>query len=202
MIHEESKKMDNTKIGRLIYQLRKEKNLTQLQLAEQMNISDKAVSKWERGLGCPEVSLLPELSKIFDVDLEKFLSGELDDNDILGGNMKKLRFYICPNCGNMITAMTETNITCCGKKLKPLQPKKASENERLIVEKVENDFYITTQHPMERKHYISFVALLTGDSIMLRKQYPEWGLQVRIPIFSHGRLLWYCNQHGLFYQEI
>ena len=194
--------MDNTKIGRLIYQLRKEKNLTQLQLAEQMNISDKAVSKWERGLGCPEVSLLPELSKIFDVDLEKFLSGELDDNDILGGNMKKLRFYICPNCGNMITAMTETNITCCGKKLKPLQPKKASENERLIVEKVENDFYITTQHPMERKHYISFVALLTGDSIMLRKQYPEWGLQVRIPIFSHGRLLWYCNQHGLFYQEI
>ncbi len=194
--------MDNIKIGRLIYQLRKEKNLTQLQLAEQMNISDKAVSKWERGLGCPEVSLLPELSKIFDVDLEKFLSGELDDNGILGGNMKKLCFYICPNCGNVITAMTETNITCCGKKLKPLQPKKASESDRLIVEKVENDFYISTQHPMEREHYISFVALLTGDSIMLRKQYPEWGLQVRIPIFSHGRLLWYCNQHGLFYQEI
>ena len=36
---------------------------------------------------------------------------------------------------------------------------------------------------------------LTGDSIMLRKQYPEWELQVRIPIFAHGRLLWYCNKH-------
>ena len=41
--------MDNVKIGRLIYQLRKEKNLTQLQLASRMNVSDKAVSKWERG---------------------------------------------------------------------------------------------------------------------------------------------------------
>lgn len=194
--------MDNAKIGKLIYQLRKEKSLTQCELAEKMNISDKAVSKWERGLGCPDVSLLPELSKICNVDLEKFLSGELVDNDILGGNMKRMCFYICPNCGNIITALADTNITCCGKKLKLLPPKKASENECLIVERVENDFFITTQHPMEREHYISFAALLTGDSIMLRKQYPEWDLQVRIPVFSHGRLLWYCNQHGLFYQEI
>lgn len=42
--------MDNVKIGKLIYQLRKENHMTQLQLAEQMNISDKAVSKWERGV--------------------------------------------------------------------------------------------------------------------------------------------------------
>ncbi len=194
--------MDNTKIGKLIYQLRKEKNLTQLQLARQMNISDKTISKWERGLGCPEMSLLPELSKIFDVDLEALLSGELDTHEILGGNMKKMHFYICPNCQNLLTAMTATGISCCGKKLKPLQPAKASENEQLIVEKVENDFYITTNHPMEREHYIPFVALLSGDSIMLKKLYPEWGLQVRIPVFAHGRLLWYCTKHGLFYQEV
>ena len=42
--------MDTLKIGRLIYRLRKEKNLTQLQLAEMLNVSDKAVSKWERGV--------------------------------------------------------------------------------------------------------------------------------------------------------
>ena len=70
--------MNNVKIGKLIYNLRKEKNLTQVQLAERMNISDKTVSKWERGFGCPEVSLLPELSTILDVDLENLLSGELD----------------------------------------------------------------------------------------------------------------------------
>ena len=59
--------MDNVKIGQLIYRLRKEKRLTQLQLAEQLGVSDKAVSKWERGMGCPEVSLLPDLSNIFHV---------------------------------------------------------------------------------------------------------------------------------------
>lgn len=194
--------MDNAKIGKLIYKLRKEQNMTQLQLAQQMNISDKTVSKWERGLGCPEVSLLPELSKLFGVDLEKLLSGQLETNARLGGDMKKLQFYSCPDCGNIITAMTATSLSCCGRKLQPLQPKRATEHERLVVEKVEDDFYITTAHPMECGHYIAFVALLSGDSIMLRKQYPQWELQVRIPIFAHGRLLWYCNKHGLFYQEI
>ena len=194
--------MDNGKIGQLIYRLRKEKHLTQLQLAEKMSISDKAVSKWERGLGCPELSLLPELSKIFDVDLEKLLSGELNENEILGGNMKKLIFYICPTCGNMITSMVDTNISCCGKKLKAIQAQKASEDEQLSVEIIENDFFITSNHSMTREHYIAFIALLTGDSVMVRKQYPEWDLQVRIPVFAHGKLIWYCTKHGLFYQEV
>ncbi|MBU9737044.1 helix-turn-helix domain-containing protein [Diplocloster agilis] len=194
--------MNNIKIGKLIYNLRKEKNLTQVQLAERMNISDKTVSKWERGFGCPEVSLLPELSTILDVDLENLLSGELDRNEILGGSMKNLQFYICPACGNMVTAITDTNMSCCGKKMKALKPQKANENEKLTVETVENDFYITSDHPMERGHYIAFIALLTGDSILLKKQYPEWDLQVRIPVLAHGRLLWYCNKHGLFYMEI
>ena len=56
--------MDGQKIGVLIYDLRKEKNMTQKQVAELMNISDKTISKWERGLGCPDISLLPELSQI------------------------------------------------------------------------------------------------------------------------------------------
>lgn len=194
--------MNHVKIGQLIYRLRKEKHLTQLQLADQMNISDKAISKWERGLGCPDVSLLPDLSKIFNVDLEKLLSGELDINEVLGGDMRKMNFYICPTCGNMITSMTDTSISCCGKKLKAIQLQKANEDEKLSVDIIENDFFITSEHQMTREHYIAFVALLTGDSIMLRKQYPEWGLQVRIPVFAHGKLLWYCTKHGLFYQEV
>lgn len=116
--------------------------------------------------------------------------------------MKHIKFFVCPHCGNLITAMADTSVSCCGKKLQALTPRKASENERLSVEIIENDYFISTQHEMVREHYISFVALLTGDSIMLRRQYPEWELQTRIPVFSHGRLLWYCTQHGLFYQDI
>ena len=56
--------MDCKKIGSLIYELRKDKNMTQKQIADLMNISDKTISKWERGLGCPDISLLPELSQI------------------------------------------------------------------------------------------------------------------------------------------
>ena len=194
--------MDNVKIGKLIYKLRKESDMTQLQLAEMLHISDKTVSKWERGLGCPEISLLADLSRVFGADLEKLLSGQLDANEERGGNMKKLNFFVCPECGNVITAMTEAGISCCGKKLQPLEAVKAPDEERLLVENIENDYYISSDHPMLKEHYISFVALLTGDTLTLKKQYPEWDLQVRIPGRTHGKLIWYCTEHGLFYQLV
>ena len=194
--------MDNEKIGKLIYGLRKERNMTQLQLAEILHISDKTVSKWERGQGCPDISLLVDLSCVLGVDMEKFLSGRLEANEERGGNMKKLNFYVCPECGNVITAMTEAGISCCGKKLQPLEAVKAHDEERLLVENIENDYYISSDHPMLKEHYISFVALLTGDTLTLKKQYPEWDLQVRIPGRTHGKLIWYCTEHGLFYQLV
>ena len=92
--------MDNAKIGKLIFNLRKNSELTQNQLAEKLNVSDKAISKWERGLGCPDISLLPVIAKIFEIDLESLLKGELENRDVLGGNMKNLKFFVCPNCKN------------------------------------------------------------------------------------------------------
>lgn len=194
--------MDPRLIGSLICRLQKEQQLTQRQLAERLCVSDKAVSKWERGLGCPDVSLLPDLARLLGIQLEGLLSGHLDSKEPLGGNMKNLNFYICPNCGNVVTAMAEAAVSCCGKNLPALTPQKAPEEERLQVERIEEDYFISTDHPMEKGHYISFVALLTGDSILLRKQYPEWDLQLRLPAFAHGKLLWYCTRHGLYYQNI
>lgn len=194
--------MDNIKVGELIRRLRKENHMTQLQLAEKLHVSDKAVSKWERGMGCPEVSFMTELSRIFEVDIQNLLSGELNRNELLGGNMKKMKFYVCPICGNLVTSMIETQVTCCGRKLKPITPVKATEEEKLSVQIIENDYFISSEHEMTRNHYITFVVLMTSDTVMLKKQYPEWDLQLRIPVFAHGRLLWYCNQHGLFYQEV
>ena len=92
--------MDQIKTGGLIRALRTQKGLTQKALAEAVGVGDKAVSKWERGLGCPDVSLLPELSRVLGVGLEALLSGELDANDQERGNMKKLDFYVCPDCGH------------------------------------------------------------------------------------------------------
>ena len=192
--------MDYDKIGRLIYSLRKDKKLTQQQLADTMNISDKTISKWERGLGCPDVSLLPALSAALDINLENLLSGTLDANDLSRGNMKQLSFYVCPTCGNLLTGTSKASVSCCGKPLRPLEAKKADSSEKLSVELIENEYFISSEHEMTKGHYISFIALITGDSIVLRRQYPEWNIQARLPRLSHGKLIWYCTNHGLFYQ--
>ena len=192
--------MDQTKTGGLIRALRTQKGLTQKALAEAIGVGDKAVSKWERGLGCPDVSLLPELSRVLGVGLETLLSGSLDANDQERGNMKKLNFYVCPDCGNLITAATEVGVSCCGRTLLPLEPQKPE--EPLSVEKIDDSWFVSSPHPMTKDHYVSFVALLTGDTLFLRRLYPEWDLQTRVPCLGHGILLWYCTKHGLFQQLI
>lgn len=88
--------MDCSKIGALLVHLRKEKGLTQKTLADALHVSDRTISKWERGIGCPDVSLLQELSDALDINIEKILSGELAPCETDGGNMKKMKFYVCP----------------------------------------------------------------------------------------------------------
>lgn len=68
--------MDYQKIGTFIAKKRKEKNLTQKALASLIGVTDKAVSKWERGLGCPDISLLDILSKVLDVSILDILNGQ------------------------------------------------------------------------------------------------------------------------------
>ena len=115
--------MDCQKVGKLILSLRKEKNMTQKKLADEIGISDKTISKWERGLGCPDVSLLSTLSQVLGVNIEKILAGELNINETDGGNMKKIKFYVCPNCNNIINDMGEGEISCCGRHLNSLEIK-------------------------------------------------------------------------------
>ena len=68
--------MDLIKIGKYIAFKRKEQGLTQKQLAEKLNMSDKSVSKWERGICLPDVSVYLELCKILDISINEFLAGE------------------------------------------------------------------------------------------------------------------------------
>lgn len=71
--------MDCQKIGSFILAIRKEKNMTQKQLAEKLHVTDRAVSKWERGLGVPDVSLLSDLSNILGVNINEILAGKRID---------------------------------------------------------------------------------------------------------------------------
>ena len=69
--------MDQTKIGKLIAKLRKEKGMTQRELGDQVGVGFKAVSKWERGITCPDISIINELSKILGITSDELLTGEL-----------------------------------------------------------------------------------------------------------------------------
>ena len=71
--------MNAKQTGNLINLLRTEKNLTQKQLADMINVSDKAVSKWERGDGCPDVSIIPILANALEVDVESIMNGALSE---------------------------------------------------------------------------------------------------------------------------
>lgn len=75
--------MNYDKIGLFIAKKRKEKNLTQKDLALKLSVTDKAVSKWERGLGCPDVSILELLANILDVSILEILKGRMIENEVI-----------------------------------------------------------------------------------------------------------------------
>lgn len=193
--------MDCIKVGKLIFALRKEKGMTQKQLADSMNISDKTISKWERGLGCPDISILRELSEVLNVNIEKILLGDLELNNADGGNMKRIKFYMCPNCGNTLTSTGESDVSCCGRKLAPLIPKPIENTHKITVEEIENDYYITFDHEMTKTHYINFIAYVAYDRVLFVKLYPEQGSEVRFPKMNRGKIYLCCNQHGLWVNE-
>lgn len=194
--------MDQEKVGGIIKTLRKDKGMTQLELALCLNVTDRAVSKWERGLGCPDISLLTRLSEIFSVDIGSIIDGDMEENDKRSGNMKKTKFYVCPICGNIITASENTNVSCCGRKLEGLEEKK-NVDEEIKIERVDGtELYISSSHPMTKDDYISFFSYVTSDSLLLKKLYPEWGVDIRFPWLGHGKIMWYSEKEGLKYKLI
>ena len=76
--------MDQIKIGKFIAECRKKVNLTQMQLSEKLGITDKAISKWERGIAMPDTSIMLELCEILGISVNELLSGEkicMENND-------------------------------------------------------------------------------------------------------------------------
>ena len=116
--------------------------------------------------------------------------------------MKKTKLYVCPACGNVLTATGEADISCCGRRLAELVAKTADEEHKISAQEVEEDYYITFNHPMEKQHYISFFAYLRYDRVYFVKLYPEQGGELRLPQIRGGELYYYCTEHGLMKQAL
>ncbi len=75
--------MDVQEFGKFISRCRKEKNMTQMQLADLIHVSDKAISRWERGLGFPEITILAPLAEALGISLTELMQSEKKDDAIL-----------------------------------------------------------------------------------------------------------------------
>ena len=191
--------MNLSKTGKLISNLRREKHLTQKEVAQKLGICAKTVSKWETGRGFPDIHTVLELSKIFNVDISNLIEGKMPSQKAESCNVKRIKFYVCPYCGNIITSMGKSEILCCGRKLLPLIPDTPKDDlHRINIETVEDDYYITFSHPMTKEHYISFVSYVRFDRVLTIKLYPEQGGEVRFPKMYGGKIYYYCTNDGLF----
>ena len=194
--------MDRYVTGAVIRRLRENKRMTQEELAEKLFVSGKAVSKWETGRGLPDVSLLEPLAKALDISVIELLSGEDICNQNQSFNMFKAKFYVCPVCGNVIQSTGDAVISCCGITLPPQEPERTDENHRIQVETVEDEYYVTVDHPMKKDHYISFLAAISDGGIQFVKLYPEGNAEARFKIRRVKRLYAYCNRHGMFRSDL
>ena len=76
------------------------------------------------------------------------------------------------------------------------------EKHFINIEIVENEYHVTMKHPMDKKHYVSFIAYVTSDTCEIVKLYPEQEISARFRRKGHGVIYAYCNRHGLFQVRI
>ena len=112
--------------------------------------------------------------------------------------MRKSVFYVCPLCGNIIVAAGQGSFSCCGITL-PVQEAESCDDDHIInIEVIDDEYYISSSHPMTKEHYISFIAFAAGDRVDIVKLYPQQDVSARFRKSGHGIFYMYCNRHGLY----
>lgn len=165
--------MNNYVTGETIKRLRTARRMTQDQLAQQLGVTGKAVSKWETARGLPDVALLEPLAKALRISVPELLSGEQVVNSNRAANILRSPLYVCPVCGNIIHSSGPAVASCCGLTLPPLEAEEPDEAHKLVRERFD-----------------------------LVKLYPEGLPEARFEPRSGGYLYWYCNRHGLFREKL
>lgn len=184
--------------GEVIRALREKNKMTQAELAEKIGVSDKAVSKWETGRGLPDITLVEPIAGALGLSVGELFAGEQIINKNKTSNMRRSRFYVCPICGNVIRAMGDVALSCCGVSLPALEAEEPDINHCILVEKVEDELYVTMDHPMSKDHHICFMVYRTADRIETVKLYPEGNAECRFFNRGRGEIFAYCNRHGMY----
>lgn len=180
--------------AQLIRQRRKALGWTQAALAERIHVSAKAVSKWERAAGMPDAAIVPALSAALGISADSLLKGCVNTNPPDGGNMKRIKFYQCPGCGNILTATGKAELSCCGRRLNPMKLTPADEAHRLSITEVEDEKLIAWQHPMEKAHHLTFLAVVGYDCVHIVRLYAEGAQEHRLPRIPWAKYFCGCTE--------
>lgn len=123
---------------------------------------------------------------------------------------ENVNFYRCPICGNVIELIEGdiNHMTCCGQKMELMVANTqdaAVEKHVPVYEKVEDEIVVKVgevDHPMEKDHYIMWVAQVNDNQVSRVTLYPEQGISVRFRYIPNSTIYAYCNKHGLWKVEV
>ena len=194
--------MDNYVTGTTIRGLREAKGLTQEELAARIHVGAKAVSKWETGRGFPDISLLEPLAAALGISVIELLSGSTVRNRNRSANMLRGKIYVCPVCGNVILATGEAVVSCCGITLPPQEAEEADAEHPIRMEIMEDEYFVSVQHPMTKEHYLSFLLAVSDQGTQFVRLYPEGNAEARFKINAVEAVYSFCNRHGLFRYQL
>lgn len=194
--------MDQYVTGGMIRRLREEKGMTQAELAERLNVSDKAISKWETGKGYPDITLIEPIAAALGVSVIELMAGSSVINRNRAFNMLRTSFYVCPICGNVLVGTGEAVISCCGLTLQPQEAENPDAAHEAVVDPVEDEYFVSVPHDMTKAHCISFIAGVSDEGVQLIKLYPEGNAECRLRRSRTRYICWYCNHHGLFRMRV
>ena len=105
-----------------------------------------------------------------------------------------------PRCAWIVPfgSIGEAMISCCGITLPPQEAEEADDEHRIRTEVVEDEYFVSLQHPMTKDHFISFLMAVSDQGIQFVKLYPEGNAEARFKINGVKTMYAYCNRHGLF----
>lgn len=190
--------MNAEKTGKIVKDARIKKGMTQKELAEKINVTDKAICKWETGHGCPDITILSQLSKVLEIDIQCILRGELVKNKSVAGNMNRCRFYRCQTCGNLVTSIKAIDVSCCGNKLFSVEAHKSDEEKYLpIIKEFDGQYTISFNHPMTKEDYIAHLITIQYDKILVANLFAEQEAIVTVPQIGGLKLFIITNKGEL-----
>ena len=190
-------------VSDIIVRLRKERGLTQDQLAAKLFVTRQAVSRWETGESEPSIDMRKKLAEALDVsDAQLLDSPALErwssiENTNKSANAAKSLFYVCSTCGNIVWSMGELACSCCGKPLEALVAQPADESHAASVETIDGCHVVSLEHPMAKDHHIRFIACVVDNLVRIKRLYPEQEAIAHFFMQGPSSFYAYCSMHGL-----